>query len=180
VASFGTAKVGTDAQNLATQTAAAFGAKSDAQSAVGSIAQILVSASMSGYQQKQLEKDLRNVSGNVSTVIAALVTIIQSDYIDRLLRSEENKLAVRYKEFAKGKSPEVTLLLDDRWYVNEQAIEAKRASAQSLVVALETLSKGFASLAENAHQLRAKEVRSLLEPYVTQLQALTPQIQKAF
>jgi hypothetical protein len=180
LASFGTAKAGTDAQSLVTKTGAAVGAGSAAQTALGSIAQFLASTATSGYQQKQLEKDLTNVSGNISAVVNALVTIVQDDYIRRLLGSEEQKLADRYKEYARGKSPEVTLMLDDRWYADEQALQAKRASAQSLVTALEALSKGFADLAANAHQLKSKEVPGLLGPYVAQLQALIPQIQKAF
>ena len=180
LASFGTAKAGTDAQNLLSKTGAAVGASSAAQTALGSIAQFLVSAATSGYQQKQLEKDLAKVSGNISAVASALITIIQDDYIGRILKSEEEKLGDRYKEFAKNASPEVKLLLDDRWHADELALEAKRASAQSLVTALQTLSKGFADLAANAHQLKAKEIPGLLGPYVTQLQTLIPQIQKAF
>jgi hypothetical protein len=181
LASFGTAKAGTDAQNLLSKTGAAVGASSAAQTALGSIAQFLVSAVTSGYQQKQLEKDLTKVSGNISAVVNALITIVQDDYISRQLTSEEQKLADRYLEFAKDKSPEVKLLLlDGRWNADEQALAAKRASAQSLITALQALSKGFADLAANAHQLKAKEVPGLLGPYVTQLQALIPQIQKAF
>jgi hypothetical protein len=129
---------------------------------------------------KQLEKDLSKVSGNISAVVNALITIVQDDYIGRQLASEEQKLADRYLEFAKDKSPEVKLLLDDRWHADEQALAAKRASAQSLITALQALSKGFADLAANAHQLKAREIRGLLGPYVTQLQTLIPQIQKGF
>jgi hypothetical protein len=181
LASFGTAKAGTDAQNLVTKTAAAVGENAKAQTALGSIAQFLVSAATSGYQQGQLDKDLTKVSGNISAVVNALITIIQDDYINRLLASEEQKVADRYREFAKdNKSPEVKLLLDDRWHADEQTLEAKRASAQTLITALQALSKGFEDLAANAHHLKAKEVPGLLGPYVTQLQALIPQIQKAF
>jgi hypothetical protein len=180
LASFGTAKVGTDAQNLLSKTGAAVGASSAAQTALGSMAQLLVSASTSGYQQKQLEKDLPAVSGNISTVTSALITIVQDDYIGRQLASEDQKLTDRYREFAKNKSPEVTLLLDDRWQIDEQTLAARRASAQSLITALQTLSKGFSDLATNAHQLKAKEVPGLLGPYITQLQVLEPQIQKGF
>ena len=180
LASFGTAKAGTDAQNLLSKTGAAVGASSAAQTALGSIAQFLVSAATSGYQRKQLEKDLSKVSGNISAVVNALITIVQDDYIGRQLASEEQKLADRYLEFAKDKSPEVKLLLDDRWHADEQALAAKRASAQSLITALQALSKGFADLAANAHQLKAKEIPGLLGPYVTQLQTLIPQIQKGF
>ena len=113
-------------------------------------------------------------------MVNALITIVQDDYIGRQLASEEQKLADRYLEFAKDKSPEVKLLLDDRWHADEQALAAKRASAQSLITALQALSKGFADLAANAHQLKAKEIPGLLGPYVTQLQTLIPQIQKGF
>jgi hypothetical protein len=181
LASFGTAKAGTDAQNLLTKTGAAVGTNPAAQKALGSIAQFLGSAATSAYQRKQLEKDLTAVSQNISDVVNALITIVKDDYIDRQLGSEEQKLAVRYREFAKdNKSPEVKLLLDTRWHADEQALAAKRASAQSLVTALQALSKGFADLAANAHHLRAKEVPGLLGPYATQLQALIPQIQKGF
>ena len=180
LASFGTAKAGTNAQSLLSKTGAAVGASSSAQTALGSIAQFLVSAATSGYQRRQLEKDLPKVSANISAVVSALITIVHDDYIDRQLGSEEQKLAVRYREFAKDKSPEIKLLLDDRWHADEQALAAKRASAQSLITALQSLSKGFADLAANAHQLRAKEVSGLLGPYATQLQALIPQIQKGF
>jgi hypothetical protein len=71
-------------------------------------------------------------------------------------------------------------MLDDRWHADEAALEAKRASAKCLISALKSLAKGFEELAENARQLKSKEVPGLLEPYVTQLQALVPQIQKAF
>jgi hypothetical protein len=180
LASFGSAKAGTDAQNLLSKTGAAVGASSAAQTALGSIAQFLVSAATSGYQRKQLEKDLPKVSGNISAVVSALITIVQDDYIGRQLASEEQKVADRYLEFAKDKSPEVKLLLDDRWHADEQALAAKRTSAQSLVTALQALSKGFADLAANAHQLKAKEVPGLLGPYVNQLQTLIPQIRKGF
>jgi hypothetical protein len=182
LASFGTAKVATDAQALVSKTSAAVGAGTPAQTAIGSIANFLVSAAASGYQQKQLEKDLTSVSGNIPPVLNALVTIVQRDYIGLLLASEEQKLTNRYREFAKdnSKSPEVLLMLDSRWQADEAALNTKRASAQSLASALQALSKGFASLAASSHRLTAKEVPALLGPYVTQIQALIPQIQKAF
>ena len=71
-------------------------------------------------------------------------------------------------------------MLDDRWRADETALAAKRASAQSLVTALQALVKGFQELAANAHRLKAKEVPGLLAPYDAQLQALIPQIQKGF
>ena len=186
LASFGSAKAGTDAQNLLTKTGAAVGASSAAQTALGSIAQFLVSAATSGYQQKSLEKDLTKVSGNINAVVNALITIVRDDYIGRQLASEEQKLSIRYRDFVKDNStkgplsPEAKLMLDDRWRADEAALEAKRASAKCLISALKAMAKGFQELAENAHQLKGKEVPGLLGPYTTQLQVLVPAIQKAF
>ncbi len=181
LASFGTTKAGADAQALVSQTGAAVGAGSSTQDALGSLAKIIVSASTARYQQKQMEKDLVSASGSITQVNDALIKILREGYIARQLASEEEKLAVRYKEFAKlHSSPEVTLALDDRWHADEQALQARRASAKSLIKALETLSRGTAELAANAPHLKAKEIVALLEPYVAQLKDLLPLIEKGF
>jgi len=181
LASFGTAKAGTDAGALATKTGAALGANSAAQTAIGSIVGDLASFLTSAYQLKKLEGDLTRVSKNISDVSDGLVKVIQNNYLDQLLADEEQKTAVRYREFYRSDfSPEAKVMLDDRWRADEAAIQAKRASAQSLISALQALSKGFANLASNAHSLKAADLPGLLGPYVAQIQALIPQIQKAF
>jgi len=181
IASYGTSKAGADANELAAQTGAAFGAGSTTQNALGSIAGIIVSASTARYQQKQLEKDLASASGSVKQVNDALIRILRDDYIGRQLASEEQKLKTRYLEFAKlHPSPEATLILDERWNADEKALQARRESAKSLISALDTLSKGTADLAANAHQLKTKEVIALLDPYVVQLRGLVPLIGKGF
>jgi hypothetical protein len=183
LASFGTAKVGSDAGTQVQAAAAAVGASQNAQNALQSMVSFLSSAATSGYQLRQLEKDLNAVSANISAVVDALTVIVGADYINRELRSEEQKLRDRYREFAKDAkqlSPGEKLMLDDRWHADQKAIAAKRASAQSLIAALQALAKGFATLAANAKHLNAKEVPGLLGPYAAQLQALIPQIQKGF
>jgi hypothetical protein len=179
--SFGTTKAGTDAQTLVSQAGAAVGAGSSTQTALGSLAKMIVSAASGRYQQKQIEKDLASASGSITQVNDALIKILQEDYIGRQLGSEEEKLSIRYREFAKlHPSPEVTLVLDDRWHSDERALQARRASAKSLIAALNTLSKGTADLAANAPHLKAKESVALLEPYVVRLRSLLPLIQRGF
>jgi hypothetical protein len=185
LASFGRAKAGTDAEALLSKTGAAVGAGSTAQTALGSIAKFLVTAATGAYQQKQLDKDLTSVSTNIVTVANALKTIVQSDYLGQLDR-EAKDVSTRYLDFVKDNSrpnplsPEVRLMLADRWRAEEAAIEAKRGSAQCLISALDALSDGFRDLAANSHSLKAKQLPGLLEPYAAQLQTLVPQIQKAF
>jgi hypothetical protein len=98
----------------------------------------------------------------------------------RLLASEEQKLSVRYRDFAQGKSDEFKLQLEDRWRADEHDLAARRDSASRLVAALEALSDGFKELAANSRHLNSKELPGLLDPYVTEMQTLIPQIQKAF
>ena len=130
LASFGTSKVGENAGSLAENTGVAVGVGSPAQTALNSIATFVVNAGISGYQERTLAKDLSNVSRDIPTVINALIKIIQTDYIDLQLKSEEQKLAVRYQEFATGDSSgQVKLMLDDRWHADQQAIQARRESA---------------------------------------------------
>jgi hypothetical protein len=181
LASFGTTTVSSDARQLAEQTSGAFGAGSDAKKAVGSIASFLTSAALSGYKQKQLEKDLNAVSGNISAVTGALVEIVNEAYLNRLLIDEEKKTGIRYLEFKKAaRSSEVTLSLDDKWQADLKTFESKRASARSLVAALGAMSDGASALAQQSHSLTAKELPGLIAPYTAQLQVLIPQIQKAF
>jgi len=180
IASFGTAKAGTDAQSVAKNAAGAAGENDARQAALGSLAKLLVSATTAGYQAKDLERDLPKVSANVTDVVNAMVTIVRDDYTGRLLKSEETKLALHYEKYAKGKSPEVQLALDGRWQADEQALTARRASARSLVTALEALSKGFNDLAKNAQHLKGKELAGALQPYSAQMESLIPQVQKAY
>ncbi len=181
LASFGSTKAGADAQGLVPQTGAAVGSGSSTQSALTSLAKMIASAASGRYQQKQIEKDLVSASGSITQVNDALIKILQEDYIGRQLGSEEEKLGVRYKEFAKlHPSPEVTLSLDNRWHSDEKTLQARRASAKSLIAALNTLSKGTADLAANAPHLKAKESAALLEPYVVRLKSLLPLIQRGF
>lgn len=187
LASFNTAKAGTDAHDVAAKGTLTFGGSSAAQTAVGDIAKFIVSAATSGYQQKKLSQDIRAVSGNVTVVIDALVTIIQTNYQGQLLSDEEKKISGQYQGFVDSNSTtekplpvDTRLALYDRWQAQEAAIVAKRASAQSLVSGLKSISKGLADLAANSNKFSAKDLDGLLAPYVSQIQALIPEIQKAF
>jgi hypothetical protein len=181
LATFGTAKTASDVSTLVSKTGSAVGAGSAAQTALGSISSFFTTAAISSHQQRSLDKDLTQVSKNIGDVTDALVQIVQANYIDQELKAEEQKLATRYKEFSKNYSGgEVTIELDDRWHADAQSITAKRASAQSLITALNAIKSGSSDMAANAHSIKAKELIGLLDPYVAQLQTLVPQIQKGF
>jgi hypothetical protein len=181
LATVGVSTPSSDAGTLAASAAGIPGATANQKTAISSMAQELTTGIMSVYQYRQLADDLPKAKTNVDDIVAALISVIQANYLDQLLNDEEKKLANPYKTFlSQHDSPEARLSLDQRWQADEQTLQARRASAQSAITALQTLQKGFDQLADNANKVKAQEVSSLLAPYVSQLQALIPQIQKAF
>ncbi len=181
LATVGTSTPSTDAGTLAGNATTVAGLTADQKTAMTSLAQDLTTGIMSAYQYRKLAEDVPKAKTNVDDIVAALISVIQANYIDQLLKDEESKLANPYKAFlSQHSSPEAELLLDQRWQADEQALQARRASAQSAIAALQTLQKGFDQLADNATKVKAKEVPGLLAPYVSQLQILIPQIQKAY
>lgn len=181
LATVGVSTPSSDAGTLAANAAGIPGATANQKTAISSMAQDLTTGIMSAYQYRKLADDLPKAKTNVDDIVAALISVIQANYLDQLLNDEEKKLANPYKTFlSQHDSPEARLSLDQRWQADEQTLQARRASAQSAITALQTLQKGFDQLADNANKVKAQEVPSLLAPYVSQLQALIPQIQKAF
>ena len=181
LATVGVKSASSDARTLATDAAAIPGASADEKTAIGSLAQELATSIMSGYQYRKLAEDFPKAKNSIDNVVSALVRVIQTNYIDQLLKDEEKRLANPYKAFlGSSVSPEAKLLLDQRWRADEQTLQARRYSAKSAVAALKTLQAGFDQLADNANKIKAKDVSGLLAPYVSQLQTLIPQIQKGF
>ena len=181
LAAFDTGKPASDANDLAVKVAGVAGLSADVQTAVGSMAKFLITAATSGYQMKSLNKDVAQANKNVAVVTDALVGILQTNYVNQELGNEENKLMVHYKEFAVAHPDgQVAVLLDERWHADREKVEARREAALSAILALQSIKAGMGSLAANASTLKAKEIPGLLDPYVTQLEDLIPQIQAAF
>jgi len=181
LATVGVSTASTDAGTLATNAAAIPGATADQKAAISSLAQDLTAGIMSAYQYRKLAEDLPKARKNVDNIVTALVAVLQNNYLDQLLKDEEAKSANPYKTFlSQHNSPEAILSLDQRWQSDRQALQAKRTSAQCAISALQTLQAGFDQLADHATKIKAEEVPGLLTPYANQLQALIPQIRKAF
>jgi hypothetical protein len=181
LATVGTSSAPKDAETLATNAAGIAGATSDQKTAFSSLAQYLTSGIIGAYQYRELAEDITKGKKDVDQIVAVLISVIQNQYIDKLLDDEEKKIANPYRTFLRQHdSPEARLSLDQRWQADERILQARRSSAQSAIAALQTLQKGFDQLADNANKVKAKDVPGLLAPYVSELQTLIPQIQKAF
>lgn len=164
-----------DVKDLATRAATSANFTATEQTAVGSIASLLTSALESGYQRRQLGKDILQADPSVQIVLAALSSSVQGPYLD-LLGDEEKKTAVRYREFVleHPQSPEIVLTLDGRWENDRARFDAKRAAAQAYIAALRTVAQGHAKLAAQAGHLTAKEIPALIGSYSSQLEDLAP------
>jgi hypothetical protein len=184
LASFDTAKVGTDAKGLVDQASGAAKLSDSAKGALGQLGQFLASTMTGAYQRRQLERDLPAVSTNVAHVTDGLSTVVRRDY-GLLLRGEAQKLSDQYREFSQDQARRMPLSVDTqlslyaRWKTDRDAIDARQTAADTFVMGLQSISNGLANLAANANRLTAKELPALLEPYVTELQTLIPAIQKA-
>ena len=185
LASFDSGKVGTSAGGLVNEASGVAKAGTNTKNALEALGKFLATAATSGYQQRQLARDLPQTSQNAIAVLDALSAVVRDDYVGRLLKSEEQKLATQYKDFVSARqgstplSAEAQLALYDRWRSDDDAISARRATAEQFVTGLQAMSKGLSSLAANADKITAKELFALLEPYASQLEMLIPAIQKA-
>ena len=179
------ARVGTSATRLVDEASAIAKPGKDTKSALENLGSFLAKAMTSGYPQRQLARDLPDVSKNAIAVLGALSEIVRIDYAGSLLTSERQKLTDQYREFEAAKrktaplSVEAQLALYDRWRTDDDAIAVKRAAALKFAAGLDSMSKGLANLAANADKLSAKELFALLEPYASELETLIPAIQKA-
>ncbi len=180
LAKFGAAKPASDASTLAAGTAALAGSDTTAQTAIAAMAQFLTTATFSRHSTRSATSDMVQVNRNVAAVCDALITILQTNYVDQELADEERKLAVHYREFAvEHPEPQMVALLDERWQADRKALGARRTAARQAVAALEAVKAGVGALAARGDSLKAKEIPALLDPYIQRMQALLPEMQKA-
>jgi hypothetical protein len=180
LASFDSGKVGTSAGDLVNQASGIAKAGTNTKTALEALGTFLVTAATSGYQQRQLARDLPQESQHAIVVLDALTAIVRDDYVGRLLKPEEEKLAAQYKEFVaaqKGStlSAEAQLALYDRWRSDDGAISARRATAEKFVTGLRSMSKGLSTLAATK---KHEKLIALLEPYATQSWNAYPCVQR--
>lgn len=185
LASFDSGKVGTSASDLVDKASGIAKVGTNTKNALEALSKFLATALTSGYQRRQLARDLPQTSQSAIVVLDALSAIVRDDYVEGLLTSEQQKLGDQYKEFVLTKqtiaplSVEAQLALYDRWRSDQDTILARRTTAEKFVTALQSISKGLSSLAANADRITAKELIALLKPYASQLETLIPAIQKA-
>jgi hypothetical protein len=179
LASFGTTKLGDQASSLASKATQSTDLKPETKAAMGPIASFLTNAAVSGRRAKDLQEAIAAVSTDVRAVLDGLSKAVANSYMEEL-GDEEKKIFNRYRRFEiDHKSPEVLLMIEARWRDDRTTIEGKRNAARSYCAAVDSLAKANDQLA-GAAKLRAKELSSLLGPYLIQVDSLLPAVRKAF
>jgi hypothetical protein len=151
--------------------------------AVTGLAQIVVKAFSAGYKNRELSRDLTDADDAVATITAALTHIVKDDYMydskdpdaGSLLNLEAGAMHRQYKD-ADG-SP---MLLRVSWTALSGKLLARNSSANSYLEALDEIKSGHHRLAKQPIQLNGQSLAADLEPYISSLESLIPQIQKVF
>jgi hypothetical protein len=155
----------------------------DEVKAVTSLGQIMVKAFSTGYRNRELSRDLKDADDAVAAITGALTHIVKEDYmfdpkravLPSLLNLEAHAMREQYKD-ADG-SP---VLLRVSWTDRSSKLLARSSSASSYVEALEKIRSGHKKLESQKSQLKAQSLAADLQPYISSLESLIPQIQKVF
>jgi len=147
-------------------------------SAMGKLAELVATAFFSARLNRQLQRDIREMDPHVEKVTEALQRIVSTDY-ERLLAAEGKALHDRYDDAVRNQtSPAIRLLVYNDWKHDIGKVDEQKAAAEAFASALKQIRAGHNKLAEAPGQLTAKSLGSALQPYISQLALLIPQIEK--
>jgi hypothetical protein len=181
LASTGSATIGADAKNAAAAAGGMGRLSAPVANAVGELASLLARMAVEHYKHRQLAADLIKANPHISAVTANLATIVQQDYLDRLLAEERQGLTRRYQSYVQDNpNPVVTVLLQERWSNDQQRLAAKQSVAKAYIAALSEISQGHAALASHVNDQSIKNLSGLMEPYTGTLAALNAVMQKTY
>jgi hypothetical protein len=178
-------KAGTAAAHLASTHRLS---SSDQTAAVTGLAGIVVRAFSAGYTSRQLSRDIAAAGKALPTVTAALIHVVQTDYIfdpdatapHSLLDLEANRMRREYQNADSGRAdtPGTRLLLRISWSDRTAQLMARNTTARSYVEALEKIQSGHEQLVARSARLKTPELAAALEPYISSLESLIAKIQK--
>jgi hypothetical protein len=181
LASTGSATIGADAKNAAAAAGGIGRLSAPVANAVGELASLLARMAVEHYKHRELAADLIKANPHISTVTVNLATIVQQDYLDRLMAEERQALSRRYNSYLQDNpNPVVNVLLQERWINDQQRLSAKQFVAKAYIDALNQISQGHATLASHVNDPSVKNLLGLMEPYTGTLAALNSVMQKAY
>lgn len=128
------------------------------------------------YQRSKLQELLGEADPHVTAVSQALETVLVKDY-GSLLDEEARALDRQYMGVS-GTRDTATILLLNRAYAEDlEALNRRRAAARAYAAALQQVREGHHQLANGVGRLKNKEISLVLQPYISQLQALLRSVQ---
>jgi len=156
---------------------------SDEVKAITGLGALVVKAFSAGYRDRQLSRDLKDADDAIGKITDALTHIVKDDYeydparpeLASLLNQEAHRMSEQYKD-ADG-SP---MLLRVSWTDRSTKLLARSGSAESYVEALNKIKGGHHKMATQPTQFKARSLAAGLQPDISGLESLIPQISKAF
>jgi hypothetical protein len=154
----------------------------DEVTAVNGLAKLLSKALASGYQRRELARDLKSADVHVAAISNALIRIVSEDYV-RVLHNEEGQVRSRYRDAMDRDpthSPAIAVFIQNSWRTELAAIDQKRAAAKAMQDILVKIRDGHKKLAADAGAWNTREVAEFLTPYAGSIQTLTHEFKKTF
>lgn len=137
----------------------------------------LITQAITGhYQRRKLVEFLQTADPHVAAISQALETVVTKDY-GSLLDEEERAIKRRYQEVSSTKEIATVMLLNRAYAEDLNALERRRTMAKAYAAILKEARDGHHLLATSNGRFNKKEISLVLQPYISQLQALTPTIQ---
>jgi hypothetical protein len=176
LAAFDETKVSAQAEHAGENVGTAAILSLNQADSVAKLSGLITRAVTQHYQRSKLAEFLRAADPHVAVISQALKTVIIKDY-GSLLDEEERAINRRYQGVS-GTRDAATILLLNRAYAEDlDGLKRRKAEAKAYATALRQVQDGHHQLASSVGRLKNRELSLVLQPYISQLQALTPLLQ---
>ena len=179
LAAFATSSVSGPNEEAAENAATAANLSLTQIDSIGKLSGLVTQLFTERYQRSHLVKYLREADPSVASITRGFEDIVSKDYAG-LLQEEQQTLTAQYQDVGDVRDTAILLLLNRAYSEDGDDLNRRKAVASAYVAALQQIREGHHKLAQNADRLNGKSMTVALQPYITQLQALIPTLQKGF
>jgi rubrerythrin len=150
-------------------------------SAGATLASKIADASLNAYRSQKLRGVIGESNQALQVYLTGLKKIVGADYV-RLMKLEELALNTHYQEALKryqGTEPLTALLVERQWEQDKEKLNQRKQAAAAYTQILDQIAKAHQTLYDNRDKTKAKELFSLVAPYVEQIGKSAYELYKA-
>ena len=150
--------------------------------AVGDLAKFIAKCATSAYQQKQVEKFIKESNDSVKNVTNILADIIEKNYrqaVNEEISAWENDYKRVEKEARDKKPIEWASYSQGQWH-NREELEKKLNSTSDLAKSIREIGSTHEKLKNDADSLSSKEVAAYVRNFVNEVKPVIQEMQEAF